>query len=97
MTLPGCHEATVNQKGTLLGCVQWLSPRAQEAAEAAVAAAAADKAEAVKACAQLELDTAELRERVARHERTQARPTHAHSGGQASLVKHSSHRVPKSY
>ena len=50
-----------------------------------MAAAAADKAEAVRACAQLELDTAELRERVARHERTQACPTHAHRGGQANL------------
>ncbi|KAK9828108.1 hypothetical protein WJX81_005196 [Elliptochloris bilobata] len=43
----------------------------QEAARAAVAEAAAEKAAAVTACAQLELDTAELREQLARHERTQ--------------------------
>ena len=65
--------------------VQRLCPCQQEAAKAAVAAAAADKAEAVQACAQLELDTAELRERVARHKRTQARFSHAHTRGRAFL------------
>lgn len=54
-----------------------------------MAAAAADKAEAVKACAQLELDTAELRERVARHERTQACPHHAHRGCTSQIIKQS--------
>ena len=77
-------QKPVNQKQTFM-VVQRLCPCMQEAAKAAVAAAAADKAEAVKACAQLELDTAELRERVARHERTQAYPAHAHRGGQANL------------
>jgi hypothetical protein len=45
----------------------------QEAARAAVAEAAKDKAAAVSTCVQLELDAAELRERLARYERTQVR------------------------
>ena len=43
----------------------------QAAARAAAEQAATEKAAAVSACAQLELDAAELRERLARHERTQ--------------------------